>query len=91
MTEAEVLSRFGSPTRVEEDVVKSSGTVSGGTVTGFVSPGGSISGTVSGGSFKGETIVVKKYYYIGDRSKGEQTRVIIFEKGKVVDYKTISP
>jgi len=91
MTEAEVLSRFGPPTRVEEDEVKSKGTVSGGTVTGIVSPGGSISGTVSGGSFKGETVVVKRYYYIGDRSKGEQTRIIIFEKGKVVDYKSISP
>jgi hypothetical protein len=91
MTEAEVLSRFGPPTRVEEDEVKSKGTTSGGTVTGIVSPGGSISGTVNGGSFKGETFVVKRYYYIGDRSKGEQTRIIIFEKGKVVDYKTISP
>ncbi len=91
MTEAEVLSRFGPPTRIEEDQVKSKGTTSGGTVTGIVSPGGSISGTVSGGSFKGETFVVKRYYYIGDRSKGEQTRIIIFEKGKVVDYKTISP
>jgi len=89
MTEAEVLSRFGSPTRVEEDEVKSKGTISGGTVSGSVSPGGSFSGTVSDSSFKSETVVVKKYYYIGDRSKGEQTRVIIFEKGKVVDYKTI--
>jgi len=91
MTEAEVLSRLGPPTRVEEDEVKSSGTVSGGSVSGFVSPGGSVSGTVSGGSYKGETVVVKRYYYIGDRSKGEQTRIIIFEKGKVVDYKSISP
>lgn len=91
MTEAEVLSRFGPPTRIEEDEVKSKGTISGGTVTGIVSPGGSISGTVSGGSFKGETVVVKRYYYIGDRSKGEHTRIIIFEKGKVVDYKSISP
>jgi len=91
MTEAEVLSRFGPPTRVEEDEVKSKGTVSGGSVSGFVSPGGSFSGSVSGGSFKGETVVVKRYYYVGDRSKGEQTRIIIFEKGKVVDYKSISP
>jgi hypothetical protein len=91
MTEAEVLSRLGPPTREEWGEAKSTGTVSGGTVNGFVSPGGSISGTVSGGSYSGETIVVKRYYYIGDRSKGEQTRVIIFEKGKVVDYKTISP
>ena len=91
MTEAEVLSRFGPPTRVEEDEVNSKGTISGGTVSGHVSPGGGVSGTVSGGSFKGETFVVKRYYYIGDRSKGEQTRIIIFEKGKVVDYKSISP
>jgi hypothetical protein len=89
MTEAEVLSRFGPPTRLEEDEVKSKGTVSGGTVSGFVSLSGSVSGTVSGGSFRGEAIVVKKYYYIGDRSKGEQTRVIIFEKGRVVNYQTI--
>ncbi|MFH1147503.1 MAG: DUF4124 domain-containing protein [Pseudomonadota bacterium] len=72
MTEAEVLSRFGPPTRVERDEVKS-----GGTSTGV--------------SFKAETVVVKKYYYIGDRSKGEHTRIIIFEKGKVVDYSSISP
>jgi len=91
MTEAEVLSRFGPPTREERDEVKSSGTISGGTVSGHVSPGGSVSGSVSGGTFTGETVVVKKYYYIGDRSKGEQTRIIIFEKGKVIDYKSISP
>ena len=91
MTEAEVLSRLGSPTREEQSEVKSKGTVSDGTVSGFVSPGGSISGTVSGGSYRGETIVVKKYYYIGDRSKGEQTRIITFEKGKVVSYSSISP
>lgn len=89
MTEAEVLSRFGPPTRAEEDEVKSSGKVSGGSVSGHVNPGGSFSGSVSGGSFKGETVVVKRYYYIGDRSKGEQTRIITFEKGKVVDYKSI--
>ena len=91
MTEAEVLSRFGPPTREEKDEEKSSGTISGGTVSGHVSPGGSLSGSVSGGTFEGETVVVKKYYYIGDRSKGEQTRIIIFEKGKVVDYKSIYP
>lgn len=91
MTEAEVLSRFGPPTRVEEDEVKSKGTVSGGSVSGHVSPGGSFSGYVSDRSFKAETVVVKRYYYIGDRSKGEQTRIITFEKGKVVDYKSISP
>jgi len=91
MTEAEVLSRLGPPTRVEEDEVKSSGTVSGGSVSGFVHPGGQFSGSVSDRSFKTETVVVKRYYYIGDRSKGEQTRIIIFEKGKVVDYKSISP
>ena len=91
MTEAEVLSRFGPPTREERDEVKSSGTISGGTVSGHVSPGGSVSGSVSGGTFTEETVVVKKYYYIGDRSKGEQTRIIIFEKGKVIDYKSISP
>ena len=81
MTEAEVLSRFGPPTREERDEVKSKGTI-----TGDVSRGGALSG-----SYKEEALVVKKYYYIGDRSKGEQTRVIIFEKGKVVDYKSISP
>jgi len=91
MTEAEVLSRFGPPTREERDEAHSSGTISGGTVSGHVSPGGSVSGSVSGGTFTGETVVVKRYYYIGDRSKGEQTRVIIFIKGKVVDYKSISP
>ena len=88
MAEAEVLARLGPPTREERDEVKSSGTVSGGTVSGHVSPGGSLSGTVSGRTYAGETVVVKKYYYIGDRSKGEQTRVIIFEKGKVVDFQT---
>jgi len=81
MTEAEVLSRFGPPTRVEEDEVKSKGTI-----TGDVSRGGALSA-----SYKGEAHIVKRYYYIGDRSRGEQTRVIIFEKGKVVDYKSISP
>jgi hypothetical protein len=81
MTEAEVLSRFGPPTRVEEDEVKSKGTI-----TGDVSRGGALSA-----SYKGEAHIVKRYYYIGDRSKGEQTRVIIFEKGKVVDYQSISP
>ena len=91
MTEAEVLSRFGPPTREENDEVKSSGTISGGTVSGHVSPGGSVSGSVSGGSYRGETIVVKRYYYIGDRSKGEQTRIITFEKGKVVSYNSIYP
>ncbi len=91
MTEAEVLSRFGPPTREEKDEVKSKGTVSGGSVSGHVSPGGSFSGSVSDRNFKAETVVVKKYYYIGDPSKGEQTRVIIFEKGKVVHYKSISP
>ncbi len=91
MTEAEVLSRFGPPTREEEGEIKSKGTVSGGSVSGFVHPGGSISGTVSGGSYKGETVVVKRYYYIGDRSKGEQTRIITFEKGKVVYYESIAP
>ena len=89
MAEAEVLSRFGPPTREERDEVKSSGTVSGGRLSGYVSPGGSVSGTVSGGTFEAETVVVKKYYYMGDRSKGEQTRLIIFEKGRVVDFKTI--
>jgi predicted ribosome quality control (RQC) complex YloA/Tae2 family protein len=81
MTEAEVLSRFGPPTSVQEDEVKSKGTI-----TGDVSRGGALNA-----SYKGEAHIVKKYYYIGDRSKGEQTRVIIFEKGKVVDYKSISP
>ena len=91
MTEAEVLSRFGPPTKEEQGEVKSRGTVSDGTVSGFVSRGGSVSGIVSGGSYRGETIVVKRYYYIGDRSKGEQTRIITFEKGKVVDYQSIYP
>lgn len=91
MTEAEVIGRLGSPTREEQSEVKSKGTVSGGSVSGFVSPGGSFSGTVSDRSFKSETVVVKKYYYIGDRSKGEQTRIITFEKGKVVSYSSISP
>jgi len=81
MTEAEVLGRLGSPTREERDEVKSRGSISG-----HVSPGGSFAGSVSE-----RTVVVKKYYYIGDRSKGEQTRIIIFKKGKVVDYKSISP
>ena len=81
MTEAEVLSRFGPPTRVEEDEVKSKGTI-----TGDVSRGGALNA-----SYKGNAHTVKRYYYIGDRSKGEQTRVIIFEKGKAVDYKSISP
>jgi len=89
MTEAEVLGRLGSPTREEEGEVKSRGTVSGGSVSGFVQPGGHFSGSVSDSSYRGETFVVKKYYYIGDRSRGEQTRIIIFEKGRVVDYKTI--
>jgi hypothetical protein len=91
MTEAEVLSRLGSPTREEQGEMKSKGRVSGGSVSGFVDSGGHFSGTASGGSFRGETIVVKRYYYIGDRSKGEQTRVITFEKGKVVSYQSISP
>lgn len=81
MTEAEVLSRFGPPTREEESEVKSKGTI-----TGHVSPGGALSG-----GYHGQTHTVKRYYYIGDRSKGEQTRIIIFEKGKVVDYKSITP
>jgi hypothetical protein len=89
MTEAEVLSRFGPPTRVEEDEVKSKGKVAGGSVSGHVSPSGSFSGSVSESSFKGETVIVKRYYYIGDRSKGEQTRIITFEKGKVVSYSSI--
>lgn len=82
MTEAEVLSLSGSPTREEEGEVKSRGTVSGGSVSGFLDPAGDFSGTMSGGSFKGETIAVKRYYYMGDRSKAEQTRVITFEKGR---------
>ncbi len=61
MTEAEVLSRFGHPTRVEEDEVKSKGTI-----TGNVSLGGSLSAR-----YKGDAFVVKRYYYIGDPSKGE--------------------
>jgi len=81
MAEAEVLSRLGPPTREEESEVKSKGTITGG-----VSPGGALNA-----SYKGNTHTVKRYYYIGDRSKGEQTRVIIFEKGKVVSYQTISP
>ena len=81
MTEAEVLSRLGSPTREEEDEVKSKGKI-----TGHVSSGGSLSAR-----HKGEEYVVKRYYYIGDRSKGEQTRVITFEKGRVVSYSSISP
>ena len=81
MTEAEVLGRLGSPTREEESEVKSKGTI-----TGDVSPGGALSA-----SYKGGTHTVKRYYYIGDRSKGEQTRVITFEKGKVVSYSSISP
>jgi len=81
MTEAEVLSRLGPPTRQEEDEVKSKGTI-----TGDVSPGGALSA-----SYKGGTHTVKRYYYIGDRSKGEQTRIITFEKGKVVSYSSISP
>ena len=91
MSEAEVLSRLGPPTKEEQGEVKSRGTVSDGTVSEFVTPGGSVSGTISGGSYRGETIVVKRYYYIGDRSKGEQTRIITFEKGKVVSYNSISP
>jgi len=79
MTEAEVLSRFGPPTRLEEDELKSKGNI-----TGNVSPSGSLSA-----SYKGTSHTVKRYYYIGDRSKGEQTRVITFEKGKVVSYNTI--
>jgi hypothetical protein len=81
MTEAEVLSRLGSPTREEESEVKSKGTI-----TGDVSRGGSLSA-----SYMGNAHTVKRYYYIGDRSKGEQTRVITFEKGKVVSYSSISP
>ena len=81
MTEAEVLSRLGSPTREEQDEVKSKGKI-----TGDVSPGGSLSA-----SYKGGTHTVKRYYYVGDRSKGEQTRIITFEKGKVVSYSSISP
>ena len=81
MTEAEVLSRLGPPTNVQEDEVKSKGTI-----TGDVSPDGSLSA-----SYKGGTHTVKRYYYVGDRSKGEQTRVITFEKGKVVSYSSISP
>lgn len=81
MTEAEVLGRLGSPTREEESEVKSKGTI-----TGDVSPGGALSA-----SYKGGTHTVKRYYYIGDRSKWEQTRIITFEKGKVVSYSSISP
>jgi hypothetical protein len=81
MTEAEVLSRLGSPTREEESEVKSKGTI-----TGNISPGGALNA-----SYNGNAHAVKKYYYIGDRSKGEQTRVITFEKGRVVSYQTISP
>ncbi len=81
MTEAEVLSRFGPPTRIEEDEVRSEGAI-----TGHVSPGGTLRARLNG-----EALVVKRYYYIGDRSKGEQTRIIIFEKGKVVNYESIYP
>lgn len=81
MTEAEVLSRFGEPTRI----VKDEATVSGGIVSGRVSPGGAVTGTVSGGSM----VVITRYYYIGDKNKGEKTTIIHFRRGKVVNYERI--
>ncbi len=81
MTEAEVLSRFGEPTRIVEDEAK----VTGGTVTGHVSPGGSFSGTVSGRNID----IIKRYYYVGDKNKGEKTTIIHFRKGKVTKYERI--
>jgi hypothetical protein len=81
VTEAEVLSRFGEPTRIVEDKP----TVVGGTVTGVVSPRGTVTGTVSGGRI----IEVKRYYYIGDKNKGEKTTIIHFRRGKVVKYERI--
>ncbi|MGA2462794.1 MAG: DUF4124 domain-containing protein [Thermodesulfobacteriota bacterium] len=81
MAEAEVLSRFGEPTRIVNDEAR----VSGGVVSGVVSPGGSVTGTVSGGSIE----VIKRYYYIGDKNKGEKTTIIHFRRGKVVNYERI--
>jgi hypothetical protein len=81
MTEAEVLSRFGEPTRVVEDEAK----VSGGTIDGFVSPGGALTGTVSERRIE----VIKRYYYIGDKNKGEKTTIIHFRRGRVVKYERI--
>lgn len=89
MSEAEVLSRFGSPTNVEQDEAQTKGSIDGGTVVGHVSPGGSLSGTVSGGTIRSETTVIKRYYYIGDRAKGEKTTIIHIKKGRVFHYERI--
>jgi hypothetical protein len=86
MSEAEVLSRFGSPTRIEQDEAQTKGSMDGGTVSGYVSPGGTLSGTVSGGTIRTETVVIKRYYYIGDRSKGEKTTIIHIKKGRAFKY-----
>lgn len=89
MSEAEVLSRFGSPTNIEQDEAQTKGSIDGGTVSGYVSPGGSLSGTVSGGTIRSETTVIKRYYYIGDRSRGEKTTIIHIKKGRVFHYERI--
>jgi hypothetical protein len=81
MTEAEVLSRFGEPTRVVKDEAK----VSGGTISGEVSRSGDLSGTISERSIE----VIKRYYYIGDKNKGEKTTIIHFQGGRVVKYERI--
>lgn len=79
MTEAEVLSRFGSPTRETRDEAKTRGNIHG-----YVDPAGAMTGTM-----RGKTVVIKRYYYIGDKSKGEKTTIIHFENGKVVRYERI--
>lgn len=81
MTEAEVLYRLGPPTREEESEVKSKGAI-----IGDVSPGGALNASYNGGAH-----TVKRYYYIGDRSREEQTRIITFERGRVVSYNSIYP
>ncbi len=89
MSEAEVLSRFGSPTRIEQDEVQTKGTIDGGTVFGQVNPGGTLTGTVSGGMIRSETVVIKRYYYIGVHSRGEKTTIIHIKKGRVFKYERI--
>jgi hypothetical protein len=79
MTEAEVLSRFGPPTREVQDEAKTKGKVSG-----YVDPAGSMSGNI-----RSKTTVLKRYYYIGDKGKGEKTTIIHFENGRVVRYERI--
>lgn len=82
MSEVEVLSRLGPPTREEITGQTSSRQ----TITGYVDRDGSLYGQIRGGTSN----VIKKYYYLGDFDRGEKTTVITFSGGRVIGIVRIS-